>query len=59
MSESKKTLQEKEGENILIWLAKQFLTGVFRIRAANVTDEMVGKGNKRVTFYIKEKNNDK
>lgn len=54
----KKTQQQKEGENLLVKLAKALFSGKLIVRSGTVADDLIDRGSKRVTFFVKEKKND-
>jgi hypothetical protein len=53
-----KTEQQKEGESLSVNLAKLLFTGKLIVRSGTVSDDLIDRGSKRVTFFVKENKND-
>lgn len=55
----KKTKQQSDGENLLVQLVKALFSKRIYIRSGTVSDDLIERGSKRVTFFVKEKKNGK
>lgn len=55
MTKIKKTEQQVEGESLIKKVFKMLTKNKYEIRSATMIDEMNGKGGKRITIFVREK----